>query len=98
LRSIAFEELSLRSGGGSDHASFNSAGVPAFFCDQDVAEYNKTHHSQSDTFDKVWKDDLMEGAQVLAVVAYNIAQLPDLLPRKPAPPAAQPATPAAPTP
>ncbi len=93
LRQINFEEMSLRSMGGSDHSSFNTAGVPGFFCDQDGAEYNKTHHSQSDTFDKVWKDDLMEGAQVLAVVAYNIAQLPELLPRKPAPPAT-PVTPA----
>jgi len=91
LRSIGFEELSLRSVGGSDHTSFNTAGVPGFFCDQDGAEYNKTHHSQSDTFDKVWKDDLMEGAQVLGVVVYNIAQLPELLPRKTPPPAAQPA-------
>ncbi len=94
LRSIGFEELSLRSVGGSDHAPFNSAGVPGFFCDQDGAEYNKTHHSQSDTFDKVWKDDLMEGAQVLAVVAYNIAQLPELLPRKAPPPSAPAAQPA----
>jgi len=27
---------------------------------------------------------LMEGAQVLAVFAYNVAQLPEMLPRKPA--------------
>ena len=29
-------------------------------------------------------DDLAEGAQVLAVFAYNVAQLPEMLPRKPA--------------
>jgi hypothetical protein len=28
-------------------------------------------------------DDLAEGAQVLAVYAYNVAQLPEMLPRKP---------------
>jgi hypothetical protein len=33
----------------------------------------------------VWKDDLVQGAQVLAVWAYNVAQWPELLPRKPAP-------------
>ena len=48
---------------------------------QDPAEYRLTHHSQSDTFDKVWKDDLNQGAQVLAAWAYNTAQLPGLLPR-----------------
>jgi hypothetical protein len=45
------------------------------------------HHSQADTLDHVdWKD-LTEGAQVLAVFAYNVAELPGLLPRKPAKPA-----------
>ncbi len=85
LREAGLLELSLRSMRGTDHASFNDAGVPGFYCIQDPAEYRKTHHSQSDTFDKVWKDDLVQGAQVLAVWAYNVAQWPELLPRKPAP-------------
>jgi len=83
---IGLEELSLRSIGGSDHASFNRAGVPGFFCQQERATYNQTHHSQADTFDKVIREDLLNGAQVLAVFAYNVAQLDELLPRKPAPP------------
>jgi len=70
---------------GTDHASFDNVGVPGFWAIQNGAEYNKTHHSQSDTFDKVWKDDLNEGAQVLAAWAYNTAQLPTMLPRRPAP-------------
>ncbi len=70
---------------GTDHASFDDVGVPGFWCVQDGAEYAKTHHSQSDTFDKVWKDDLNQGAQVLAAWAYNTAQLPDMLPRRPLP-------------
>ncbi len=85
LRDVGFLEPSLRRSGGSDHVSFDEAGVPAFFGIQDPAEYRKTHHSQSDTFDKAWKDDLIEGAQVVAAWAYNVAQLPELLPRKPAP-------------
>src|SRR5882724_7941299 len=70
---------------GTDHASFDDVGVRGFWCIQDGAEYTKTHHSQSDTFDKVWKDDLNQGAQVLAAWAYNTAQLPDMLPRRPLP-------------
>jgi Zn-dependent M28 family amino/carboxypeptidase len=70
---------------GTDHASFDDVGVPGFWCVQDGAEYSKTHHSQSDTFDKVWKDDLNQGAQVLAAWAYNTAQLPEMLPRRPLP-------------
>src|SRR6201999_919956 len=47
----------------------------------------------TDTFDKVWKDDLNQGAQVLATFAYNTAQLPGLMPRRPLPynPAPKPA-------
>jgi hypothetical protein len=49
---------------------------------QDNADYDLTHHSQADTLDRVRWDDLTEGAQVLAVFAYNVAQLPEMLPRK----------------
>ena len=88
LHSLGLLELSERWMGGSDHASFEEAGVPGFFCIQDPAEYFQTHHSQADTFDQAHEADLVEGAQVMAAVAYNIAQLPELLPRKPAAPAA----------
>jgi carboxypeptidase Q len=84
LKEIGLAEPSLRSEGGSDHVPFNDAGVPGFWCVQDIADYDKMHHSQADTLEHVRWDDLTEGAQVLAVFAYNVAQLPDLLPRKPA--------------
>jgi Iap family predicted aminopeptidase len=87
-KSIGLAEPSLRSEGGSDHVPFDGAGVPASWCIQEVANYEKDHHSQNDTLDRVKWDDLAEGAQVLAVYAYNVAQLPDMLPRKPAKPAA----------
>jgi len=78
-----FAETSLRSEGGSDHVPFDRAGVPGFWCVQEVADYEKMHHSQADTVDHVRWDDLVEGAQVLAIFAYNVAELPELLPRKP---------------
>src|SRR5580698_3798893 len=87
LRSLGLLELSERWMTGSDHASFEEAGVPGFFCVQDPAQYFETHHSQADTFDQAHEPDLIEGAQVMAVWAYNVAQLPELLPRKPATPA-----------
>src|SRR6266436_1315447 len=83
-KSIALAEPSLRSEGGSDHVPFDEAGVPASWCIQEVANYEKDHHSQTDTLERVKWDDLAEGAQVLAVYAYNVAQLPEMLPRKPA--------------
>ena len=72
--SIGLAEPSLRSEGGSDHVPFDGAGVPASWCIQEVANYEKDHHSQNDTLDRVKWDDLAEGAQVLAVYAYNVAQ------------------------
>src|SRR6202795_1371588 len=89
LRELKLLEPSMQRSFGTDHASFDDVGVPAFWAIQDSAEYPKTHHSQSDTFDKIWKDDLNQAAQVLAAWAYNTAQLPQMLPRRPAPAKAQ---------
>jgi len=85
MRAVGLAEVSLRNSRGTDHASFNDVGIPGLYCIQDPYSYRKTHHSQSDTFDQVVKDDLVQGAQVLAVWAYNVAQLPEMLPRRPAP-------------
>ena len=86
---VKLDELSLRGmAGGTDHASFLPHGVPAFAVIQDEAEYRKTHHTESDTVDKVYPDEINQGAKVLAAWAYNVAMLPSILPRnpKPAPP------------
>ena len=91
LNDLGLQEINLRNQGGTDHLSFLPSGVPAFAFIQDPAEYGKTHHSQSDTFDKAKKDDLIQASTVLAVAAYNIAQLPDLLPHRVPPPPPAPA-------
>jgi carboxypeptidase Q len=80
---VGLMEPTLRSEGGSDHVPFDQAGVPGFWCVQEVADYEKMHHSQADVLDHVRWDDLAQGAQVLAVFAYNVAELDGLLPRKP---------------
>jgi Zn-dependent M28 family amino/carboxypeptidase len=85
LRDLKLMEPRMARSFGTDHLSFDEVGVPGFFCIQERAEYNLTHHSQSDTFDKVWKDDLNQGAEVLAAWAYNTANLPEMLPRRPLP-------------
>ena len=84
--------------GGTDHLSFHPNGVPAFAVVQDLAEYRKTHHTESDTFDKVYADEVNQGAKVLAAWAYNVAMLPDLLPRDPKLPKHATSTPDAPKP
>jgi hypothetical protein len=82
---VNLEELSMRKTMGTDHLSFLPRGVPAFAVVQDPAEYRKTHHTESDTFDKVYPDEINQGAKVLAAWAYGIAMLPENLPRDPKP-------------
>jgi hypothetical protein len=82
LNDLGFKQVSLRGMGGSDHASFEQAGVPGFAVQQEMPEYRFTHHSQSDTFDKAQEPDLIQGAQVMAVIAMRVANLPELLSRQ----------------
>jgi hypothetical protein len=81
LKDLGFKEVNLRGMGGSDHASFEQVGVPGFAVQQDMSEYNLTHHTQTDTLDKAREPDLLEGVQVMAVTAVRVANLPQLLPR-----------------
>ena len=77
-----WKETTTRTAGGTDHLPFDAAGVPGFSCQQDMDEYRLTHHTQSDTFDHVKVPNLVQGAQVMAVAAMRVANLPDLLPRE----------------
>jgi len=63
-KEIGLAEPTLRKEEGTDHVPFDEAGVPGFWCVQEIADYDKTHHSQADTVDRVRWDDLTEGAQV----------------------------------
>lgn len=68
---------------GTDHLSFLPYGVPGFNFDQLSRGYNHTHHSQTDTYDKAVPGDLKQAAAVMAVTAWELANLPNLLPRGP---------------
>jgi hypothetical protein len=74
--------------GGTDHLSFLPYGVPGFNFDQLERGYNHTHHSQTDTYDNAVAGDLKQAAAVMAVTAYELANLPELLPRGPKGPVA----------
>jgi Peptidase family M28 len=69
--------------GGSDHAAFNRVGVPGFFWDEvGRAEYGYGWHTQNDKLDLAIEEYLMQSATNAAIVAYNLASAPDLLPRE----------------
>lgn len=94
----ALGATAVRSGnkGGTDHLSFIPYGVPGWNFDQVSRGYNHTHHSQVDTYDHAVGSDLKQASAVMAVTAYELANLPVLLPRGPKTPV-QPVVPAVPT-
>lgn len=67
--------------GGTDHLSFIPYGVPGWNFDQESRGYNHTHHSQVDTYDHAIGSDLIQASAVLGATAYELANLPALLPR-----------------
>ena len=67
--------------GGTDHLPFLSAGVPSFNYDQLSRGYDYTHHSQADVFDHTVPRDMQQAATVMAVNAWQLANLDRLLPR-----------------
>ena len=77
--------VTVRSGntGGTDHLSFDAAGIPGFNFIQDPIEYGiNTHHTNLDTFDHMVIEDLMQAAVVVAATAYHLAMRDEMVPRK----------------
>ena len=57
----------------TDHGSFLLQGVPALNLKVEDSKYDEAHHKQADTLDKVDPHDLADGAAVLAVTAFSLA-------------------------
>lgn len=90
----AFPELPIenvvseRMGGmGSDHATFNGAGIPGFFWiekgsgGREGKSYDFVHHTQHDTQRYAVEEYLVQSATCSAVAAYQVAEMEELLPR-----------------
>ncbi|MGL4550986.1 MAG: M20/M25/M40 family metallo-hydrolase [Gemmataceae bacterium] len=82
LKAVGLVDFKARSGGGSDHQSFEGKGVPGFLMSQDMAYYTVSHHTAADTPERILEADLVQGATVMAVTAVRIANLDKLLPRE----------------
>lgn len=81
-RHIELTQPGLPGGGGSDHASFVCAGVPAFMLSSLSWDYGTyTWHTNRDTFDKIVFDDLRNNAVLVAMLAYLAAEEPSRMPR-----------------
>jgi Zn-dependent M28 family amino/carboxypeptidase len=92
LKSLGVTTLSARSVGGTDHLSFDNAGLPGFQFIQDPIEYDSlTHHSHLDTFERLLGEDLAKNAAIVASFVYLTANRDEPLPRKPLPRSIRPA-------
>lgn len=68
--------------GGSDHTSFNQAGLPGIGVQQDPIEYGShTWHTNLDTYERIIEDDVKKSAIVIASAVYVLAMRDELLPR-----------------
>lgn len=87
FRDLGVVASNPRPTGGTDHMSFDRAGVPGFQFIQDPLEYgNRSHHSAQDTYERLVIDDLKQAATIVAWTVYTIANRDELMPRKaPAP-------------
>jgi hypothetical protein len=68
--------------GGSDHTSFNAAGLPGIGVAQDPIEYrHATWHTNLDTYERIVEEDARTSAIVVAATVYALATREEMLPR-----------------
>jgi carboxypeptidase Q len=83
FRDMDVTTVSLEHTEGTDHLSFDDAGVPAFQFIQDPLDYDHVaHHSDVDTYSHAVPEDLMQASAVIAMLVYDIANREEMSPRK----------------
>jgi hypothetical protein len=71
-----------RQGSNSDYGAFNEAGLPGIEIEQDPIHYtSQTWHSNLDTYERIFEEDAIKSATVIAATAYHLATRDELLPR-----------------
>ncbi len=77
------QTITISNTGGTDHLSFDHAGLPGFQFIQDPLDYDtRTHHSNMDVYDRLQKEDLEQAAEMMAFFAYKAAVMAEQFPRK----------------
>lgn len=68
--------------GGTDSTSFNNAGLCGIGLAQDPFDYGSyTHHTNYDTYERIYEEDVREGAVEIASAVYAIAMADGMVPR-----------------
>jgi len=85
FRDLEMTHLSPASVGGTDHLSFDWAGLPGFQFIQDRLDYRTQYHTNMDVYDRLVPEDLRQASVIFASFAYHAAMGDKMLPRKPFP-------------
>jgi len=83
VKDMGFNTITNRNTGGTDHQSFDGAGLPGFQFIQDEIEYGRGYHTLADTRERLLVPDLRHNAIITAWLAWNAAMNDQLVPRKP---------------
>ncbi len=68
--------------GGTDSTSYNNAGLPGIGLSQDPFDYGTyTHHTNFDTYERIYEEDVREGAVEIASAVYAVAMADQMVPR-----------------
>jgi carboxypeptidase Q len=71
-----------RQRGGTDHTSFNEAGLPGINVLQDPVQYQShSWHTNLDTYERIVEDDVKKSAIAIAATVYQLAMRDEPLPR-----------------
>jgi carboxypeptidase Q len=74
LADLSADGISQQISFDTDHGPFMLEGVPSLDLWVDMSKYGEVHHKSSDTIDKINAHNLADGAAVVAVTAYVIAE------------------------
>jgi hypothetical protein len=86
LRDLDMTLVTARPWCPGDCRPFYEAGIPTPSFIQDPLEYaTRTHHTSSDTYDRLIPEDLRQAAIIVATMLYNTAMRDQTLPRMPLP-------------
>ncbi len=86
LRDLGLTLVTMRPRCAGDCRPFADAGIPTPGVIQDPLEYDtRTHHTNSDTYERLIPEDLRQASVVMATLLYNTAMRDQMLPRLPLP-------------
>jgi carboxypeptidase Q len=84
LADLGMTHLTRLNTGGTDHTSFDNAGLPGWQFIQDDIEYDTmTHHTNLDSYERLQPEDMRRNATIAAAFAFLAANRDEKLPRKP---------------